>query len=70
MLGMSDTPDTLALTLLRGIRSDASELRADMVEVKERLGILETQYASLSRRVNRMVGGVERIKRRLDLTEA
>jgi hypothetical protein len=42
MLGMSDTPDTLALTLLRGIRSDASELRADMVEVKERLGILET----------------------------
>ena len=37
---MSETPDSLVCNLLRAIRSDIAEVKADLVEVKERLGIL------------------------------
>jgi hypothetical protein len=67
---MSDTPQNLVLDLLRAIRGDIGELKADMIEVKERLGLIESQYASLSRRVDRIGGDVEMIKRRLNLVEA
>jgi hypothetical protein len=67
---VSGTPDNLVLELLRAIRGDIAELKADMVEVKERLGLLEAQYASVSRRLDRLSGDVELIKRRLELTEA
>jgi predicted nuclease with TOPRIM domain len=63
---MSDTPDNL----LRAIRGDIGEMATDIREVKERIGIIESQYASLSRRIDRMGGDVERIKRRLDIAEA
>jgi predicted nuclease with TOPRIM domain len=66
---MSDTPEDLVLVLLRGIRTDMTELRADMLEVKERLGLLEAQYSSISRRVDRVGGDIERIKRRLEIAE-
>ena len=62
--------DNLVLELLRAIRGDIGDLKADTIEIKERLGILEGGYASLSRRVDRMSGDVEQIKRRLELTDA
>lgn len=62
--------DNLVLELLRAIRGDIGEIKTDMVEVKERLGLLESQYASLSRRLDRMTGDVEQIKRRLDIIPA
>jgi len=46
-----------------------SDSRGDLAEVKERLGILESQYASLSRRVDRIAGDVEQVKRQLNLVE-
>jgi len=58
------------LVLLRGIREDVSQIKDDMTEVKERLSLLEAGYASLSRRVDRIGGDVERIKTRLDLVDA
>ena len=67
---MPDEPVSLVLELLRAIRGDIAELKADMVEVKERLGLLEQQVASVSRRLDRVAGDVERIKRRLDLVES
>ena len=67
---MSETPDSLVCNLLRAIRSDIAEAKADLVEVKERLGILGSHYASLSRRVDRIGGDMERVKRRLDLADA
>ena len=67
---MSDQPDNLVLNLLRAIRGDLADLKADMVEVKERLGLLEAQYSSVSRRVDRLVGDVEQIKRRLDIVDS
>jgi archaellum component FlaC len=70
---MTDT-DNIVLEHLRHIRSVIDGLREDMREVKQRLGILENQYANLeiqyasvSNRLDRMDG---RIERRLDLTDA
>jgi hypothetical protein len=59
--------DNLVLEPLRAIRGDVAQIRTGMVEVKERLGLLEAGYASLSRRVDRVSGDVEQIKRRLDV---
>lgn len=39
------------------------------LETKERLGFLEQQYASISRRVDRIDERLERVERRLDLVE-
>ncbi len=60
--------DNRVLGSLRAIRGDIAELKRDMVEPKERLGILGSHYSSLSRRVDRIGGDVERIKRRIHLT--
>ena len=55
---------------LRHIRAVVDGLRDDMREVKGRLGILESQYASLSNRLDRMDSRVERIEQRLSLADA
>jgi predicted nuclease with TOPRIM domain len=62
--------DSLVLELLRAMRGDISQIKTDIIEVKERLGFLEGGYASLSRRVDRIGGDVERIKTRLDIADA
>ncbi len=47
-----------------------AELKSDVIEIKERLGLIEGQYSSISRRVDRIGGDVDQIKRRLDLVDA
>src|SRR4029077_13894898 len=66
---MADT-DNIVLEHLRHIRSAVDGLRDDMREVKGRLGILESQYANLSNRLDRLDGRVERIEQRLSLADA
>jgi hypothetical protein len=66
---MSDQPDDLVLQMLRAIRGDLADVKADLTELKQRTGLLEGQYASLSARVDRIAGGIAVIKRRLDLVE-
>lgn len=66
---MTET-ESLVLEHLRHIRSAVDGLRDDMREVKGRLGILESQYANLSNRLDRLDARVERIESRLALTEA
>ena len=66
---MGDQPDNLFLVYLRRLDEKIDALTADMVEVKERLGILGAQYSSLSRRIDRMGGDIERIQRRMDLVD-
>ena len=61
--------DNLILEYLRQIRSKIDSLSDDMIEVKGRLGILESQYASLSTRLDRIDMWLERVERRLDLHE-
>jgi hypothetical protein len=68
--GMSDPRADLMLDLLRAIHAEQAEIRTDLAEIKERLGILESQYASLSRRVDRLGGDTEQVKRQLGLIEA
>lgn len=62
--------ENIILDLSRAIRSDVGDIKADIREIKEWLGLLENQYASLSNRIDRTTGDIERIKRRLELTEA
>ena len=62
--------DNIVLEHLRHIRSAVDGLRDDMREVKGRLGILESQYAHLSNRLDRVDGRIERIEQRLNLAEA
>ena len=67
---MSDERADLILEHLRAISGDISDLKTSMAEAKERLGFLEAQYASISRRVDRIDSRLDRIERRLDLVEA
>ncbi|TSD89606.1 hypothetical protein FFK22_006265 [Mycobacterium sp. KBS0706] len=67
---MTDKPDNIVLDLLRAIHGDIAEVKTGLVELKERFGNLESQYASMSRRLDRMAGDIERIKKRLDMVEA
>lgn len=67
---MTDGPENLVLTYLRRIDEKVDRLAEDMREVKSRLGILESQYASLSNRLDRLDERAGRLENRLGLTEA
>ncbi len=71
--GMGGAPDNLVLALLGSLQADVMEIRvefkADLLEIKERLGFLEAQCASISRRVDRLAGDLDRVKLRLDLVD-
>lgn len=60
-------PFDLVLHLLRALRGDMGEVKTDLREIKERIGLLEGQYASMSPRLDRLGGDMERIKTRLNL---
>ena len=57
----------LIFETLKAIQATQARHSEDLREIKERLGILEMQYASLSRRVDKIEERVGRIERRLDL---
>lgn len=67
---MAEPSLELIQTMVQRVLDQVSELRGDMVEVKERLGLLDLSNASRSRRVDRMSGDIDLIKRRLDLVPA
>lgn len=67
---MLESTDIIVLEHLRALRGDMADMKDDIAEVKERLGLIEVQYASLSRRIDRMGGDIEQIRRRLNLVEA
>jgi hypothetical protein len=70
---MADRRETvtneLIFELLKQMRETQLQHSRDLVEVKQRLGILAMPHASLWRRVDRSDERVERIERRLDLVE-
>jgi predicted nucleic acid-binding Zn-ribbon protein len=65
----AEVTNELLLETLKAIQGTLTRLVDDIHEVKERLGILEMQYASLSNRMDRMDLRIERIERRLGLVE-
>ena len=66
---MTDETANLIVEHLRRIRGDMGELKADVLEVKQRGGHLEHQYATISNRLHG-IDRLDRIERRLDLVEA
>jgi hypothetical protein len=78
---MSDESENLVLNLLRAIRNDVIEIRADLQEVKHRFTTLESQvgnlvatershYAQVMLRMDRHDARLDRIERRLDLVDS
>ena len=63
-------PDNIVLEHLRYIRGAIDNMCDDAREIKQGVGSLENQYANMSNRLDRMDVRIERIERRLDLTDA
>ena len=66
-VGRETVSNELLYETLKAIQATLVRHGDDLREIKERLGILEMQYASLSRRVDKIEERVERIERRLEL---
>jgi len=66
---LSGQPDNLVLERLREIRQVLGEVREDTADTLLRVGMLEAGYATISLRLDRLAGDMERIKRRLDLVK-
>jgi predicted nucleic acid-binding Zn-ribbon protein len=66
---MTDETANLILEHLRRMRLSIDRLEENMIEVKQRLGHLEAQYATISNRMDRIDLRLDRIEKRLDLLE-
>jgi hypothetical protein len=64
---VSDGPETIVLIYLRRLDTKMDKLADDMIDVAQRPGHLEGQYASISRRVDSLDIRLERVERRLDI---
>ena len=63
----TEITNELLYETLKQIQGTLARHSDDLREIKERLGILEMQYASLSRRVDKIEERLERVERRMDL---
>ena len=61
-------PDDVVLEHLRYIRGATNAVRDDIRAIKQRVGNLENQYATISIRLDGIDGRIERIERCFDLT--
>ncbi|MBB4123448.1 hypothetical protein [Martelella radicis] len=73
---MSPATENLVLEHLRAIRATQDRHTEELLEIKGRLGIIESQigiltaqYASLSNRLDRVDERISRIEKRLDLVD-
>lgn len=62
---MSDVSRSRIMDLLRAIRTDIDEVKANLIEIKERAGLLEARYVSVSFGCDRIAGDVVQIERHL-----
>jgi chromosome segregation ATPase len=65
-----DVTNALLLEHLKAIQSTLARHSEELRKIRERLGILKMQYASLSNRMDRLDKRVERIETRLGLVDA
>jgi predicted nucleic acid-binding Zn-ribbon protein len=63
----TEVTNELIYETLKAIQATLARHSDDLREIKERLGILEMQYASLSRRVDKIEERLDRVERRMDL---
>ena len=66
---MASEPEDLVLTLLRRLDEKVDRLIDGQRELTQRVGALEEQCASLSRRLDRVHDRLDRIERRLELAD-
>jgi archaellum component FlaC len=67
---MADEPDNVVLVLLRKIDERTERIAEDLHDLKVRVTSVEEGLAGVNRRLDRLEGRVERIERRLELTDA
>ena len=67
---MSDEPDNIVLALLRKIDQRTERMADDLQDLKVRVTAIEEGLAGVNRRLDRLEIRVDRIERRLELTDA
>jgi archaellum component FlaC len=66
---MAKEPDNMTLVLLRKIDERTERMAGDLQDLKVRVTAVEEGIAGVNRRLDRLEGRVERIERRLELTD-
>ena len=67
---MAKEPENVVLVLLRKIDKRTERMASDLQDLKARTTSVEEGLASVNRRLDRLENPVERIERRLELTDA
>jgi archaellum component FlaC len=67
---MAKEPDNVVLVLLRRIDERTERMADDLQDLKVRVTAVEESLAGVNRRLDRLDSRVERIERRLELTDA
>jgi archaellum component FlaC len=67
---MAEAPDNIMLVLLRRIDERTDRMAQDLHDVKVRVTALEEGLAGVNRRLDRLELRVDRIERRLELSDA
>ena len=66
---MTDQPDSIVLALLRKIDQRTERMAEDLQDLKTRVTGVEEGLAGVNRRLDRLEIPVDRIERRLELTD-
>jgi archaellum component FlaC len=66
---MADQPDNVVLALLRKIDQRTERMAEDLQDLKTRVTSVEEGLAGVNRRLDRLEFRVERIEKRLELSE-
>jgi archaellum component FlaC len=67
---MADEPDSIVLAILRKIDQRTERMAEDLQDLKVRVTSVEEGLAGVNRRLDRLEIRVERIEKRLELTDA
>ncbi|MBZ0140845.1 MAG: hypothetical protein K8H87_13895 [Pseudorhodoplanes sp.] len=67
---MADEPENVVLVLLRRIDERTERMADDLQDLKVRVTSVEEGLAGVNRRLDRLEGRMERVDRRLELTDA
>ena len=66
---MANEPENVVLVLLRKIDERTDRMASDLQDLKTRVTSVEEGLAGVNRRLDRLDSRVERIERRLELSE-
>ena len=67
---MTDEPDSILLAILRKIDQRTERMAEDLHDLKVRVTAVEEGLAGVNRRLDRLEIRVERIEKRLELSDA